>query len=120
MTTDNSKISQIYHRLIIIQTNRLIIINSDCQAGDLQFKSGILPLLKHACGESDQLLYTLAKLLHQRWISGEHISHMSLPNANKAAHSGFETQMKSHQKSETGVSVAPKMDMCPTKFKKKD
>ena len=35
---------------------------------------------------------------------------------NKAAHSGFETQRRHHQKSETGVSVAQKMDMCPTKI----
>ena len=38
---------------------------------------------------------------------------------NKAAHSGFETQRRCHQKSKTGVSVAPKMDMCPTNFFKK-
>ena len=46
---------------------------SACQAGGLWFKSGILPLLKHACGGSDWLLcwpYTPAEVLHQRWISG--------------------------------------------------
>ena len=37
-------------------------------------------------------------------------------SANKAAHSGFETQRRHHQKSETRVSVAPKMDMCPPNF----
>ena len=36
----------------------------------------------------------------------EHITHMPLPGANKAAHSGFEIQ-RCHQKSKTGVSVAP-------------
>ena len=36
----------------------------------------------------------------------------------KAAHSGFETQRRCHQKSETGVSVAPKMNMCPPKILK--
>ena len=41
---------------------------------------------------------------------------MLLPSVNKAAYSGFETKRRCHQKSETGVSVAPKMDMCPTKF----
>ena len=35
---------------------------------------------------------------------------------NKAAHSGFEIKRRRHQKSETGVSVAPKMDMCPPKI----
>ena len=32
---------------------------------------------------------------------------------NKAAHSGFETQRRRHQKSKTGVSVFPQMEMCP-------
>ena len=49
----------------------------------------------------------------------EHISHTPLQSSNKAVHSGFETQRRHHQKSETGVSVAPKMDMCPTKILKK-
>ena len=35
-------------------------------------------------------------------------------SANKAAHSGFETERRPHQKSKTGVSVATQMDMCPT------
>ena len=42
----------------------------------------------------------------------ECISHMYLPSANKAAHSGFETQRRHHQKTETDIS-GPKMDMCP-------
>ena len=40
-------------------------------------------------------------------------------NANKAAHSGFETQTRHQQKSKTGAPVAPKMDMCPPKTLKK-
>ena len=50
-----------------------VVSASTCQAGGLWFKSGILPLLKHACGESNRLLcwlYTLAEVSHQRWISG--------------------------------------------------
>ena len=35
---------------------------------------------------------------------------------NKAAHSGFETQRRRHQKSEAGVSVDPKMGMCPPRI----
>ena len=46
----------------------------------------------------------------------EHISRTPLQSLNKAAHSGFETERRRHQKSETGVSVAQKMDMCPTKI----
>ena len=37
----------------------------------------------------------------------ECVAHMSPPSMNKAAHSGFETQRRHHQKSKTGVSVAP-------------
>ena len=38
----------------------------------------------------------------------EHISCTPLSSTNEAAHSSFETQRRRHQKSETGVSVAPK------------
>ena len=41
--------------------------------------------------------------------------YVRLCNANKAAHSGFETQRRCHQKSKTGVPAAKKMDMCPPK-----
>ena len=37
----------------------------------------------------------------------EHTSHTPLPCVNKAVDSGFETQTRHHQKSKTGVSVAP-------------
>ena len=37
----------------------------------------------------------------------EHVPHTPLPSVNKAAHSGFESQRRCHQKSKTGVSVAP-------------
>ena len=49
------------------------------------------------------------------------VHYVCLCNANKAAHSGFETQRRRHQKSITGVPVAPKMDMCQPKtfFKKR-
>ena len=41
----------------------------------------------------------------------EHVTHTPLSNANKAAHSGFETQ-----KSKIGVSVVHKKDLCPEFF----
>ena len=44
---------------------------------------------------------------------------MPLLSANKAAHSGFETQRRHYQKSKTRVSVAPEMDMCPPLILKK-
>ena len=39
-------------------------------------------------------------------------------SVNKVAHSGFETQRRRHKKSETGVSVAPQKDLCPSKILK--
>ena len=48
----------------------------------------------------------------------ECVTHMPLPSANKATHSGFETQRRYHQKSKTGVSVAPQKDLCPPIFLK--
>ena len=41
---------------------------------------------------------------------------MPLPSVNKAAHSGFETQRRHHQKSETRVSVAPQKRLMSTHF----
>ena len=49
----------------------------------------------------------------------ECISRTPLPSANKAAHSGFETRRRHHQKSKTGVSVAPQKHVCPPKIIKK-
>ena len=74
----------------------------------------------------------------------KHVTHMSPPSMNKAAHSGFETHETSpevqnrgisvyrawirlptldfethrrhHQKSKTGVSVVPQKDLCPPKI----
>ena len=40
---------------------------------------------------------------------------MPLQSANKAAHSGFETQMRSHKKFKTGVSVAPQNGLMSSK-----
>ena len=45
----------------------------------------------------------------------EHITCMPLPNANGAAHSGFETQRRHHQKSKTGVSMAPQKGLMSSK-----
>ena len=48
------------------------------------------------------------------------ISCMPLPSADKAAHSGFETQRRHHQKSKTGVSVSPQKGLMSSQkiFKK--
>ena len=40
---------------------------------------------------------------------------MPLQSANKAAHSGFETQMRRHKKSKTGVSVATQNGLMSSK-----
>ena len=44
---------------------------------------------------------------------GEYVTCMPLSSANKAADYGFNTQRRHYQTSEIGVSVAPKMEMCP-------
>ena len=66
---------------------------------------GILPML-NACREHDGLPRWLSRgqqVSHQRWIWGIHCA-----QARKhTIHPGFETQGKHHQKSKTGVSVAP-------------
>ena len=50
---------------------------------------------------------------------GECISHTPLPSANKATHSGFETQRRRHQKSKTGVSMTPQKGLMSSKNLKK-
>ena len=45
----------------------------------------------------------------------EHVTCTSLASANKAAHSDFETQRRRHQKSETGISVAPQKGLMSSK-----
>ena len=62
-------------------------------------------------------------MLHQCWLTGtwkrsagvapevnlrEHVTCMSVPNMNKSAHSGIETQRRHHQKSKIWVSVVPR------------
>ena len=49
---------------------------------------------------------------------GERVTHMPTPNANKAVHSGFEPQIRCHQKSKIGVSLAPQKGLMSPKIKK--
>ena len=46
----------------------------------------------------------------------EGATHTPLPSMNKAAHSGFETQSRCHQKSKTRVSVAPQEGLTSSKI----
>ena len=46
----------------------------------------------------------------------ERMSRMPLPSPNRVAHSGFETHRRRHKKSDSGVSLTPKMDTCPPKI----
>ena len=46
---------------------------------------------------------------------GERISHTPLPSMNMAAHSDFETQSRCHQKSKTGLLVAPQKRLLSSK-----
>ena len=52
---------------------------------------------------------------HIRGESQRTTSCTPLPSANNADHSGFETLRKRHQKSKTGVSVAPEKGLTSTK-----
>ena len=49
----------------------------------------------------------------------ESVIHKALPSVNKTAHSGFETQRRHHQKSKTGVSLAPQHNNMSSKNLKK-
>ena len=66
-----------------------MVITCDRYAGGLPIESGILPLLKHACGA--MLAAKSLAIVTPEANLRECISCMSLPSANKAAHSGFET-----------------------------
>ena len=46
----------------------------------------------------------------------EHILHLPLPSANKAAHSGSDTQRRHHQESKIGVSVTPQKGLMFSKY----
>ena len=46
----------------------------------------------------------------------ECISPIPKLSTNKAAHSGFETQRRHHQKSKTGISVAPQKGLMSSKL----
>ena len=65
----------------------------DCYVGGLPFKSGILPLVKHACGE--QRATTIQDVKRSADVAlgvnlREHTSCMLIPSMNKAAHSSEE------------------------------
>ena len=42
----------------------------------------------------------------------QHVTRTPPTSVSKAAHSGFETQRRRHQKSKTGVSVVLQKDLC--------
>ena len=46
----------------------------------------------------------------------ECVTHIPPLSMNKVAHSGFETQRSHHQKSKTGVSVAPQKGLMSSNF----
>ena len=86
-----------------------VVSTSDCYAGGFPIESGILPLLKHACGKVTDCHASCQEVSRccTRSESLEHISCMPLPSVNKAAPSGFETQRRCHQKSKKKVSAVP-------------
>ena len=81
--------------------------------GGLPIESGILPLLKHACVK---VIGCYAGCQESAGAAPEvNFRECISPSANKAAHSGFETQRRHHQKSKTGVSVAPQKGLVSSK-----
>ena len=69
------------------------------------------PMLAHMYVEENGLAAMLASKKRLAGVTPEvnlweHATCVPLPSVNKAAHSGFETQRKHHQKSKTRVSVA--------------
>ena len=46
----------------------------------------------------------------------EHVTYMPLERTNNAAHYGFETQRRCHQKSKTGLSVTSQKLLMPSKI----
>ena len=48
----------------------------------------------------------------------KYVERMPLPSGTRLPHSGFETHRRCHQKSKTGVSVAPQKGLMSTFFKK--
>ena len=73
-------------------------------------------VLIQTSGLIDTFHYKIHEIFNFVSVHGTHTLHyIRLHNANKAAHSGFETQRRHHQKSKTGVPVTTKKDMCPPK-----
>ena len=99
-----------------VKTGRLGRVNkdSDCQGGGWWFKSWhrtTAETLTWGRQLASMLALYTGKDVRLEVNFREYISHTPLPSVSKVAHSGFEIQRRHHQKSRTGVSVAPKMDI---------
>ena len=70
----------------------------------------------HRCVEENGLAAMLAT---QRSAGVRPECNMYVTSPNKAAHSGFEIQRRHHQKSKTGISVAPQKRLMFSKILKK-
>ena len=92
-------------------TNKLISVCLVCERQHDRSWFWAPPMLAHRYVEENNM----AAMLVTKRSAGitpkvkirQHVTHRPPPSANKAAHSGFETQKRHHQKSKTGVSVAP-------------
>ena len=92
--------------------------------GSQPLKSGVRTVLSptnisQVCGRDG-----LAAMLAAKRLAGvapdvnlrEGVTHMPPPSVNKVARSGFETQRRRHQKSKTGLSVAPLKGLVSSQF----
>ena len=62
--------------------------------------------LNSECFKEDVCVLVSSDEHYRDWVR-ECVTCMPPPSSNKAAHPGFETQRRRHQKYKTGVSVAP-------------
>ena len=86
--------------------------------GDCPFKSEPSPTSADACGEVTDCTAGCQKVSMcstRGGSQGIYITCASAMQVRQKTHSGFEIHRRHHQKSKTGVPVAPKKDMCPPK-----
>ena len=74
-----------------------------CLAGSGRDRSAAMLAAKRLAGVTPEVNFN------------EHVKHTPLPRVHKAAHSSFETQRRCHQKSKTGISMAPQKGLMSSK-----
>ena len=76
------------------------------------------PAMPYTCLYSVHHYWWKRQVSYQRWIGGIRCA-QARKHVSDIIHPGFETQGRCHQKSKTGVSVAPQKGLVSYKLKKK-